>query len=99
MIHSQTLTDEQLDLCVEVGIMPSFFPGHIYYWGEKHYSTFLGPDRARRMNPAGSALRKGLRYSFHTDSPVVKIGEFSDDFNTIFTTLNAGVNRKTVKGR
>lgn len=43
MIHAQTVSEDQLDQMVELGINPSFFPGHIYYWGDDHNKTFLGP--------------------------------------------------------
>ena len=36
---------------------------HIYYWGDLHYSTFVGPDRAEDMNPAGRAQRLGIPFS------------------------------------
>jgi len=42
MIHSQNVRDDQLDEFNELGLTPSFFPGHIYYWGDKHYKIFLG---------------------------------------------------------
>lgn len=53
MIHSQTVREDQLDKFTGLGMTPSFFPGHIYYWGDKHYQIFLGPTRANRMDPAG----------------------------------------------
>jgi predicted amidohydrolase YtcJ len=43
MLHAQTVREDQLDSSVALGITPSFFPGHIYYWGDLHYKIFLGP--------------------------------------------------------
>jgi hypothetical protein len=33
MIHAQTVRDDQLDEMKELGIIPSFFSMHAYYWG------------------------------------------------------------------
>lgn len=98
MIHAQTVTDLQLDKFSKLGLNPSFFPAHLYYWGDKHYNIFLGPSRANRMNPAGSALRRGLRFTLHNDSPVVLAGLF-DGVNTFLKLISAAVNRVTLNGR
>ncbi|KMT21159.1 amidohydrolase [Clostridium cylindrosporum] len=70
IIHCQTARDDQLDKMKEIGLYPSFFPAHIYVWGDRHYNTFLGHERGSRINPVGSALNKGLIYSLHNDAPV-----------------------------
>ncbi len=31
----------------------------------------MGPERAARMSPARSALQRGIRFTIHTDAPVV----------------------------
>ena len=54
IVHCQTVRDDQLDEMKRLGITPSFFPAHQYYWGDRHMSTFLGPERARRQNPCRS---------------------------------------------
>lgn len=36
MIHAQLLAPDQLDDMKRAGIMASFFPGHIYRWGDTH---------------------------------------------------------------
>ncbi|MFH2129753.1 MAG: amidohydrolase [bacterium] len=70
IIHCQTVRDDQLDEMARLGITPSFFPVHAYYWGDRHRSIFLGPERADRMNPAGSALKRGIPFTIHLDTPV-----------------------------
>jgi predicted amidohydrolase YtcJ len=71
MVHAQTVREDQLDRMKELGIMPSFFSSHVYYWGDRHRDLFLGPARAARISPAQSAVRRGMRFSLHNDSPVV----------------------------
>jgi hypothetical protein len=55
----------------EMGLIPSFFNLHTYYWGDRHWDIFMGPERAARMSPAASAVAKGLVYTLHADTPVV----------------------------
>ena len=71
LIHSQMAREDQLDDMQELGITPSFFSAHTYYWGDRHRDIFMGPERAARMSPTRSALDRGMRFSVHLDSPVV----------------------------
>jgi len=71
MIHAQTVREDQLDRMVELGMLPSFFASHIYYWGDYHRDSVLGPERASRISPLRSAFARGLRFNLHNDSPVV----------------------------
>lgn len=91
MVHAQTVREDQLDRMKEIGMVATFFLDHIYYWGDWHYSSVLGPERAERISPARSALRRGINYTFHQDSPVVNP-------NALFAVHNA-VNRTTMAGR
>ena len=71
MIHAQLLAPAQLDELKSAGIMPSFFIGHIYYWGDVHLVN-LGEKRASHISPAGSALNRGIVFTFHQDTPVTE---------------------------
>jgi predicted amidohydrolase YtcJ len=81
-----------------LGINPSFFPVHLYYWGDKHYNIFLGPTRANRMNPVKSALTRNLKYTLHNDSPIVRAG-IVNGVNTFIKIISSAVNRVTASGR
>ncbi|MFO0815802.1 MAG: amidohydrolase [Gemmatales bacterium] len=70
MIHCQTVREDQLDKMKEFGIIPSMFGMHCYYWGDWHRDSVLGAERAERISPARSALRRGMIFSQHHDSPV-----------------------------
>jgi predicted amidohydrolase YtcJ len=50
------------------------------------------------MNPAGSALRRNLKFTIHTDSPVVPAGVVNKT-NTFLKLVSAAVNRVTSSGR
>ena len=70
IIHSQMAREDQLDAMATLGVIPSFFSLHTYYWGDRHRDIFMGPLRAARMSPARSALNKGIRFTIHADTPV-----------------------------
>ncbi len=71
MIHSQIVREDQLDRLAALGMIPSFFVAHTFYWGDWHRDSVLGEERANRISPLVSAGRRGLRYTIHNDAPVV----------------------------
>lgn len=91
MVHAQTVREDQLDDMKELGIIPTFFLDHIWYWGDYHYDSVLGPERANRISPAKSALKRGMNYTIHQDPPVKMP-------NQVLAIHNA-VNRETQSGR
>lgn len=91
MVHAQTVREDQLDKMKKLGIIPTFFLDHIWYWGDYHYESVLGPERANRISPAASARNRGMNFTLHQDPPV----KMPDQ---IFAMHNA-VNRQTAKGR
>jgi predicted amidohydrolase YtcJ len=82
--------EDQLDAMGELGVTPSFFVGHVYYWGDRHRDIFLGPERAARISPLASALRRKLRFTVHDDTPVTPA-------NPLLLVWGA-VNRQTLAG-
>lgn len=70
MVHSQTLRPDQLPQLTQTGIMPSFFVAHVYYWGDTHLVNF-GKERAENISCTNSALKEGLTFTFHQDTPVI----------------------------
>lgn len=71
MVHAQLLGLDQLERVKKLGVIPSFFMAHVYYWGEVHVKNF-GLERASNISPAGTALSLGIPFTFHQDSPVVR---------------------------
>jgi hypothetical protein len=89
--HCQTAREDQLDAIAELGISPSFFVSHTYYWGDRHRDIFLGPERGVRISPLKSALQRGIRFSIHSDCPVTPV-------SPLFC-VHAAVNRLTSSGK
>jgi predicted amidohydrolase YtcJ len=71
LIHSQMARKDQVARMKALGITPSFFSAHTYYWGDRHRDIFMGPERAASMSPAKWAQEYDLRFSSHLDTPVV----------------------------
>jgi predicted amidohydrolase YtcJ len=57
LIHGQTLREDQVDALKQLGIFPSLFPMHTFYWGDWHRDSVLGPERADNISPTGSYFR------------------------------------------
>jgi predicted amidohydrolase YtcJ len=90
VIHAQMTRDDQLDRMAELGVIPSFFSLHSFYWGDRHRKLFMGPERAARMSPARSALERGVPFTIHCDTPVVPM----EPLRLVW----AAVNRRTRSG-
>ncbi|MBT4510584.1 MAG: amidohydrolase [Chloroflexi bacterium] len=73
IIHCQTASMDHIVRMKRLGIVPSYFVNHTYYWGDRHYSMFLGPERASRISPLASSLKEGLVFTLHSDLPVTPI--------------------------
>jgi hypothetical protein len=69
VIHSQCMRPDQVDAYAELGMSPSFFTAHTFYWGDVHLEN-LGQERAFFISPMASAIAKGLTVSNHTDFSV-----------------------------
>lgn len=90
LIHCQMASDEQLLRMKALGVLPTFFGMHVWYYGDRHYQRFLGPERAARIDPSGSAVRLGMRHSLHTDTPVMPVWSIR--------SIHSAVNRVTRDG-
>lgn len=91
VVHAQMASHEQLKKMKNLGMTPSFFVAHTFYWGDRHREQFLGPQRADRISPLKEALEEDLRFTIHLDAPVVPM-----DMARLLWTA---VNRETRSGR
>ena len=84
VVHAQMTRPDQLDAMKTLGVIPSFFSLHTYYWGDRHREIFLGPERAARISPTRSALESGLRFTLHADTPVTPM----EPLRMVWATVN-----------
>jgi len=66
VIHSQFVREDQLDAYIELGMIPSYFSNHAYFWGDAHTKN-LGSERASFLSPMRTSIKKGLRFTNHSD--------------------------------
>ena len=71
MIHAQTARTDQYEKMAAIGMIPSIFSSHVWYWGDAHLRN-LGPVRGGRVSACGDAERAGLPFTLHTDTPVLR---------------------------
>lgn len=91
MIHAQTVREDQLDDMDELGIIPSFFSAHTFYWGDWHRDSVFGVERARRISPTATTLARDMPFTVHNDAPVVP----ADMLRLLWATTN----RQTRSGK
>jgi len=90
LIHSQTAREDQIRRMKDLGVTPSFFSAHTYYWGDRHRDIFMGPERAANMSPAKWAQDINLRYSTHLDTPVTPMAPLQSVWSTVFRVTSSG---------
>ena len=71
LVHAQMSRKDQVERMGALGVTPSFFSAHTYYWGDRHRDIFIGPERAPDISPTRWARDAGLPFSVHLDTPVV----------------------------
>lgn len=69
--HAQMARVDQVDDMKELGITPSYFVSHTYYWGDVHRDIFMGPERAANMSPLKWTIDRDIKFSVHLDSYIV----------------------------
>ncbi len=90
MVHAQTVREDQLDRMQELDIVPSYFSMHTFYWGDWHRDETLGRERAYRIDPTASTLRRGMRFTEHHDAPVALPSSIMILHTTVNRTSRSG---------
>ena len=91
IIHAQVTRPEQIERIAQLGVNPTFFVTHVYYWGDLHATRTVGPDLVNRLSALGDAFSYGLAASMHNDPPVTPV-------NPIFN-MWISVNRMSSTGK
>lgn len=90
IIHSQFQKPEHLPKYVEIGITPSYFTNHVFYWGDVHIKN-VGEKKASFISPIKAANDIGIVTSNHTDFNVTLL----DPFFVMWTSMK----RETRSGK
>ncbi len=89
IIHAQLMRADQLDRAAALGVVPSFFSAHSFFWGDWHRRSF-GEARGNAVSPVRWAIERGVRFTVHNDAPVVP--------PDIMRLVSITVNRRTRSG-
>ncbi len=89
--HCALMRDDQIERCMSMGVLGSFFINHITHWGAPIEDVLFGPERAAHYVPAGSATAQGMRISLHADTPMTD--------PSCLELMQAAITRKTKEGR
>ena len=90
LIHGQFLREDQVAALDRLGLFPSLFPMHTFYWGDWHRDHTVGPVNAENISPTGWIRARGMMFGSHHDAPVA----FPDSMRV----LDATVTRRTRSG-
>lgn len=90
LIHVQNSRPDHIQKIKEVGLIPSYFSSHVYLWGDWHYNSVFGPERAAFISPANAAKKAGITFTIHHDAPVTP--------PDVITGIYSAVNRITRSG-
>ena len=91
LIHGHFERPDQVAKVVALGIVPSLFPMHTFYWGDWHHDHTVGPEAAQNISPTMWYRKAGAIFTTHHDAPVA----FPDSMRV----LDATVNRVSRSGR
>lgn len=90
LIHAQMAREDQVARMRALGVTPSFFTAHTWYWGDRHRDIFLGPERAAVISPARWAQQHRVRFSSHLDTPVVPMEPLQAVWSMVFRQTSGG---------
>jgi predicted amidohydrolase YtcJ len=89
IIHGQFITKAQVEESSTQNVLISAFPLHSFNWGDFHIES-LGLERAKNLSPTGWLVDKKMKFSIHSDAPVI--------FPASMPLLSTAILRKTRKG-
>ena len=90
LVHGQFQREDQVDSYRRLGVFPSVFPMHTFYWGDWHREHTVGPVKAENISPTGWIRQRGMRFGSHHDAPVA--------LPNSMRVLSATVTRRTRSG-
>jgi hypothetical protein len=83
LIHGQFQREDQVDSYQRLGVLPSLFPMHTFYWGDWHTSKTVGPVLGQNISPTGWVRKRGMIFTSHHDAPVA----FPDSMRVLDATV------------
>ncbi|MCZ4498844.1 MAG: amidohydrolase [Marmoricola sp.] len=88
-IHSQFQRRDHLPEYARLGISPSYFTAHTYFWGDVHAAN-IGVEKASFISPMRSAAEHGLVISNHSDFTVTPLDPLFILWTSMTRTTRSG---------
>ena len=89
IIHAQLMRPDQLPTVKQLGLVPSYYAAHPFFWGDWHRRSF-GEKRAAHTSPVQATIGHGIPFTVHNDAPIVP--------PDIMRLIHIAVNRTTRSG-
>ncbi len=89
VIHSQMQHPEDIARYVALGLTPSYFTNHTYFWGDVHRRN-IGEQRAAFISPMKAAMDAGLKATNHSDFNVTPLDPFFILWSSMARTTRSG---------
>lgn len=89
LVHGQYIRADQIAELKKLGIFPSMFPMHTFYWGD-WYKQIVDPETADNISPMRSILDAGMHATSHTDAPVALPNLMQVAWATVNRTSRSG---------
>jgi hypothetical protein len=83
LIHGQFMREDQVESYKRLGVIPSLFPMHTFYWGDWHLDHTVGPEDGANISPTGWVRERGMIFTSHHDAPVA----FPDSMRVLDATV------------
>ncbi len=83
LIHGQAQRIDQVDSYKRLGVIPSLFPMHTFYWGDWHLNHVFGPVDGANISPTGWVRERDMIFTTHHDAPVA----FPDSMRVLDATV------------
>lgn len=90
VVHSQFQRPEHLPKYAELGLTPSYFTLHTFFWGDVHIKN-VGEKQAAFIDPMKAAKEAGLVISNHSDFNVTPLNPFFILWSAMARKARSGV--------
>lgn len=90
IIHVNYSRPEQIKRMAELQVYPTFFPTHVYYYGDLHFEKTLGPERVQRLAAVKDGFDAGVKPTMHNDPPVTPVDPLLNMWIAINRTSSSG---------
>jgi predicted amidohydrolase YtcJ len=88
--HVQMATSAHIAALAKLDVAVNLFINHVYYWGDVHAASTMGPEKAERLDPAKDVLDAGVTLALHSDAPVTPLDPLFSAWCALSRTTSSG---------